>query len=154
MAFPKEWRFDVSVTSAATQREKEVRSLIERWATAVRDHDRQGIVADHDPEMVMFDVPPPERLKGIKEYMDTWDLFFRWHKPGDAFDVRQMEVTAADTVAFSVVLMHCSGTNARGERNELDFRLTVGLKNVGGRWRIVHEHHSVPVSPAKLNTDT
>jgi ketosteroid isomerase-like protein len=142
-----------AVTPAATRHEQEVRSLIERWAKAVRDHDRDGIVSDHDAELVMFDVPPPERLKGIQEYNDTWDLFFRWHRPGDAFDIRQMEVTAADTVAFAAVLMHCSGTNARGEHNELDFRLTVGLKNFGGRWRIIHEHHSVPVSPAKMNTD-
>jgi ketosteroid isomerase-like protein len=26
----------------------------------------------------------------------------------------------------------------------LDFRLTVGLKKIDGRWVIVHEHHSIP----------
>lgn len=139
--------------STGTQQELEVRSAIERWAKAVRNHDREGILADHDPDIVMFDVPPPERLKGLQEYAGTWDLFFRWHRPGDAFDVRDMDVTAGDTVAFAAVLMHCSGTNAKGEHNELDFRLTVGLKNVGGRWRIIHEHHSVPVSPKSVNTD-
>jgi hypothetical protein len=37
------------------------RPLTKLWAKAVPDHDRKGIVADHDPEMVMFDVLPPER---------------------------------------------------------------------------------------------
>jgi uncharacterized protein (TIGR02246 family) len=136
----------IAGTFTNTRHELEVRALIERWAKAVRNHDREGIVADHDSEMVMFDVPAPERLTGLQEYEDTWDDFFRWHNPGDAFDIRDMAVTAADTVAFAAVLMHCSGTDPAGERDELDFRLTVGLKKIGGRWRIVHEHHSVPVS--------
>ena len=140
-------------TQTNTQREMEVRALIEGWANAVRNHDRDAILADHDADMVMFDVAPPERSRGIQEYNDTWDLFFRWHRPGDAFDIREMEVMASEAVAFALALMHCGGTNARGEHNELDFRLTVCLKNVGGRWRIVHEHHSVPVGPANVNTD-
>ncbi|MCI0431718.1 MAG: SgcJ/EcaC family oxidoreductase [Rhodospirillales bacterium] len=129
-----------------SQNEVDIRALIERWAEAVRKHDRNGILADHDPDMVMFDVPPPPRSRGIKEYSSTWDLFFGWHRPSDAFDVREMEITAGDDVAFAVALMHCSGTDGSGERNELDFRLTIGLRKVDGRWRIVHEHHSVPMN--------
>lgn len=127
-----------------SRNEADVRALIERWAAAVREHDRDGILADHDPDMVMFDVPPPLRSKGIGEYSSTWDLFFGWHRPSDAFDVREMDVVAGDDVAFAMALMHCSGTDADGTHEELDFRLTVGLRKVGGRWRIVHEHHSVP----------
>jgi ketosteroid isomerase-like protein len=26
------------------------------------------------------------------------------------------------------------------------FRLTIGLRKVGGDWRIAHEHHSVPAN--------
>jgi hypothetical protein len=28
--------------------------------------------------------------------------------------------------------------------DELDFRLTMGLKKIAGEWVVVHEHHSVP----------
>ena len=34
--------------SAAMKDEAEIRSLIERWAQAVRDENRTGILADHD----------------------------------------------------------------------------------------------------------
>ena len=34
---------------------------------------------------------------------------------------------------------------AKGKAPEdLDFRLTIGLRKIGDRWTIVHEHHSVP----------
>jgi len=62
----------------------------------------------------MFDVPPPLRSKGIKEYSGTWGLFFSWHSPGDPFDVCEMDIAAGHDVAFAVALMRCGGTNAKG----------------------------------------
>ena len=44
--------------------EADILALIQRWAAAVRNHDRKGILADHDPDIVMFDVPPPLQSKG------------------------------------------------------------------------------------------
>jgi SnoaL-like domain len=35
---------------------------------------------------------------------------------------------------------------AQGERQELEFRLTIALKKIDGQWTIMHEHHSVPAS--------
>jgi uncharacterized protein (TIGR02246 family) len=131
---------------ADSEHELAVRTVIERWTEAVRRHDRAGILADHDPDIVMFDVPAPLQSKGIKEYSSTWDLFFRWHRPGDAFDIREMTITAGPDVAFAAALMRCGGTNAEGTHERLDFRLTIGLRKEDGRWRIVHEHHSVPAN--------
>ena len=44
--------------------EAEIRGLIERWAKAVREEDRPAIRADHDPGILMFDVPPPFFIEG------------------------------------------------------------------------------------------
>lgn len=123
-----------------------IRALIKRWADAVREHDYDGILADHDPDIVMFDVPPPIRSRGIDEYRRTWDLFFAVHRPSDAFDVLELEVAAGHDVAFAVAMMRCGDTSGKGERIPLDFRLTIGLRKVGDRWRVVHEHHSVPAT--------
>ena len=127
-----------------SQDEAEIRVLIERWAEAVRRHDRKGILTDHDPDILLFDVPPPLSLKGMAKYRRSWDLFFSWHRPSDAFDVRQLDIVAGSDVAFAVALMRCGGTDEGGVHSELDFRLTIGLRKAGGRWRVVHEHHSVP----------
>jgi PhnB protein len=37
-----------------------------------------------------------------------------------------------------------TGTENDGENVDLWFRHTVGLRKADGRWRIVHEHESVP----------
>jgi ketosteroid isomerase-like protein len=126
--------------------EGKIRTLIEAWAEAVRRHDLQGILANHELDIVMFDVPPPLQSRGMDEYKKTWDLFFKYHQPGQAFDVEEITITAGQDVAFAVVIMRCGSGTFSGppEEGGFLFRLTVGLRNVGGTWRIVHEHHSVP----------
>ena len=37
-----------------------------------------------------------------------------------------MNITAGNDVAFVTALMRCAGTEANGERIELEFRLTIG----------------------------
>jgi uncharacterized protein (TIGR02246 family) len=124
--------------------EIEIRDLIERWAKAVRDQDLAEIRKDHDPDILMFDVPPPFQSRGIEQYMATWDLFFSSVEKPVQFNFADIEVTAGADVGFATATGHCVPINSSGQREPLAFRLTMGLRKVDGRWRIVHEHHSVP----------
>lgn len=122
--------------------ENQVRTLIESWAAAVRRHDLPAILAHHDPDILMFDLPLPLQCRGIEEYKQTWDLFFKYNQPGGAFDVEELAITAGQDVAFATAIMHCSP--GPGSNSGFQFRLTMGLRKVNGDWRIVHEHHSEP----------
>ena len=133
----------MTTTDHESDEAKDIRTLIERWAHAVRAHDYEGILADHDEGVVMFDVPPPMQFRGIDAYRHTWDIFFGVHRPGNLFDILEMDITAGADVAFAVMLMRCGGPVGHKDY-PLDFRLTVGLRKVDGRWRVLHEHHSVP----------
>jgi uncharacterized protein (TIGR02246 family) len=121
-----------------------VRTVVESWLAAVRRRDIAGILQNHSPDIVMFDVPPPFQSRGIEAYRKTWDLFFSWSSDPVAFDVTEMSITAGADVAFAAAAMRCAGPGANGEPESLDFRLTVGLRKIDGRWTITHEHHSVP----------
>ena len=50
---------------AVSTDEVRIKALLENWADAVRRHDLPAIVALHEPDMVMFDLPPPLQCKGI-----------------------------------------------------------------------------------------
>lgn len=130
----------------STKPENEIKAIIEAWADAVRRHDLSGILAHHEQDILMFDVPPPLQSRGMDEYKKTWDLFFKYHKPSQAFDIEELAITAGKDVAFAAAIMRCgSGTlSAPPEEGGFLFRLTIGLRNVDGAWRIAHEHHSVP----------
>jgi ketosteroid isomerase-like protein len=132
----------------ANTEEIRIKALLEAWADAVRRHDVPAILAHHESDIVMFDLPPPLQCKGIDAYKQTWDLFFRDHKPGTAFDIQELAVTAGEDVAFAVAIMRCGPDSSSNpaDKNGFPFRLTAGLRKVDGEWRIAHEHHSVPAT--------
>jgi uncharacterized protein (TIGR02246 family) len=136
----------MSASSNRTTDEPAIRELVESWVRAVRAKDLDGILANHSTDMLMFDVPPPLQSKGIEAYKKTWDLFFSWSDDPVVFDIKDMDIIAGTDVAFVAALMRCAGTEKNGKRIEIEFRLTIGLRKIGGQWMVLHEHHSIPAN--------
>jgi ketosteroid isomerase-like protein len=49
-------------------------------------------------------------------------------------------------VGFATAVGQCVNIDGEGRPEPLEFRLTMGLRKVGGRWRVMHEHHSLPAT--------
>lgn len=136
----------MSPADQRTPDEAVIRDVIESWARAVRGKDMDGILANHSPDILMFDVPPPIQSVGIEAYKKTWDVFFAWSKDPIVFDITEMHITAGQDVAFATALMRCSGVEKNRQEIELSFRVTIGLRKIDGRWTTTHEHHSIPAT--------
>lgn len=120
--------------------EHQVRAQLERWADAVCRGDMEGVLADHAPDVVMYDVPEPVQCKGLEAYRQTWELFFQENGFGPGlFRLQDLQVHAGEEVAVAHALLAIGGGPAR-------CRLTVGLRRIGGRWTVLHEHHSMPIA--------
>ena len=123
--------------------EAAIRELITRWAEAVHMGDLDAVLAEHDPDIVMFDVPPPyDGLRGIEQYRDSWPPFFEWQSAGAIFEIVELNVTASDDVAFAHALLRCGQPEEFAANPDNRLRLTIGLQKRGGRWVVTHEHHS------------
>jgi uncharacterized protein (TIGR02246 family) len=123
--------------------EAAIRELITRWAEAVHMGDLDAVLAEHDPDIVMFDVPPPyDGLRGIEQYRDSWPPFFEWQSAGAIFEIVELNVTAGDDVAFAHALLRCGQPEEFAANPDNRLRLTIGLQKRGGRWVVTHEHHS------------
>ncbi len=133
----------MNLDQAGSEDEAAIRAVIESWAAAVRRRDLPGILQNHASDIVMFDVPLPFQSRGIDAYEKSWDLFFSWTADPIPFDITEMSITAGSDVAFVVATMHCAEPGPDREPKRLDFRLTVGLRKIDGRWTIIHEHHSI-----------
>ena len=131
-----------------TADEMQIRRLIERWAEAVHAADMDGVLADHTEDIVMFDVPPPNEVRGKSAYRDTWPPFFEWQKQGAAFEIVSLDVTAGSDVAFAHALLRCGTVEELKRDSDSRLRLTIGLRKQGGRWAVAHEHHSFPAQPS------
>ncbi len=126
-----------------TDDERAIRDLIQRWAAAVRAGDLEGVLDGHAEDIVMFDVPPPEKgVRGLAAYRETWPPFFEWQRSGASFEVESLDVTAGEDVAFAWALLRCGTADELREDPDQRLRLTIGLRKQGGRWVVAHEHHS------------
>ena len=127
--------------------EVEIRDLIERWVKAVHAGDIHGVLVDHAHDIVMFDVPPPPNgVRGIDAYRDSWPPFFKWQAQGAAFELVELSVTAGTDVAFAHALLRCGMPEELLKAPDNRLRLTIGLRKENGRWLVVHEHHSFPAT--------
>jgi len=127
--------------------EAAIRGQITRWVEAIQAQDLEGVLAEHDPNIVQFDVPPPYNgIRGIDAYRDTWPPFFEWISQGAQVELLELDVVAGADVAFAYGLLRC-GTAADFAANpDNRLRMTVGLRKIDGRWVVAHEHHSFPLT--------
>jgi uncharacterized protein (TIGR02246 family) len=136
--------------------EELIRTLIERWAEAIRQGDLATVLTDHDDDIVMFDVPPPYAgVRGLDAYRETWAPFFDWLRQGAAFDIESLDVVAGEDVAFAYALVRCGTADEFAANPDNRLRMTIGLRKRDGRWIFVHEHHSFPLidDPGATGTD-
>jgi ketosteroid isomerase-like protein len=131
----------------STANADQVKKIVTDWTDAVSKGNRSGILAHHSDDVLMYDFP--NEVRGLKAYDGTWDFFFENQRGPITFRPSNVEATAGENVAFVSCSVHCDGTTA----GPLDFRLTVGLKKIDGRWTIVHEHHSLPTTDEQYIDD-
>lgn len=124
--------------------ETQIRELIVDWTKAIAEGDREGILARHAEDMLMYDFPAT--VRGIDAYSETWDFFDDSRTGRVTFEPRDISVKASDDLGFATCEIHCEGTTA----GPLDLRLTVCLEKRGGEWMVTHEHHSVPTTDERL----
>jgi len=126
--------------------EAAIRDVYTRWQKAFRAHDVDGIMSVYAPgdEVVGYDVVPPLQYRGADAYRKDYVEFLAQYDGPIETEMRDIRVVAGADVAFIHALERISGTLKNGEKSTVWARATSGLRKIGGRWLIVHDHISVP----------
>ncbi|MFC4066573.1 YybH family protein [Actinoplanes subglobosus] len=123
----------------------EIQEVIERKAALLETGDAEAILSYYADGFVEFNLAPPLRQPGDRrdpELLRAWMANFE--KPPRR-EVTQLEITTDGDVAFATSIDRMSGVpRGAAEGFTLWFRVTLGLRRVGGRWLVTHEHESVP----------
>src|ERR671914_998089 len=86
----------------------------------------------------------------IRQLIDNWAKALRAKDTNElmshsiGYEIRDLSITTGDDVAFSHSLNRISGTRTNGEETDVWVRATVGFRKIDGKWRVAHEHVSVP----------
>ena len=135
--------------------EAQIRELMDDQAKAVHAKDIEGSMSNYAPDIVSFDIVNTLQKIGLdacRKRLEEW--FSSFQGPID-YEMRDLSISAGDTVAFCHSLNQVNGTKTDGEKIEMRWRATVCFRKIDGRWMVTHEHSSVPfdVETGKASLD-
>jgi uncharacterized protein (TIGR02246 family) len=118
-----------------------IEALFQQLARAHADHDADAITEAYAPDAVIYDLAPPLGRRGMnRNSVATW--LAGWDGPIQV-DARDVNLTVDGNLAFVSALNRMRGSQD-GEEQDMWYRTTMCLRKTSGRWRIVHDHSSVP----------
>lgn len=117
-------------------------------ARALRAKDLDALMANYSPDIVTFDLMPLQTL-GADAYRKNFEAWFASVQGPIDFEVRDLDVTLRDDIAFCHYLGHVRSTRTSGEKTDYWVRVTAGLQERNGRWMVTHEHVSLPFLDGK-----
>ena len=124
-----------------------IAQILDARVSAIRRGDLDALLADVADDVVVFDVVAPLRRIGSDAVRARTAEWLASYEPGIVWEDRDRVITADGAVAFCSMLSHVSGALKTGTRVDMWFRKTLGFQRRGDRWRITHDHGSVPFAP-------
>jgi ketosteroid isomerase-like protein len=137
---------DTPTTTPTTRAdEAAIRSLLARRTAATTAKDPSATIAAFTADPIVFDLAPPlvHDADLVRDPANLNQWFSTWDGPIH-LDTRDLEIHVGGDIAYATALLRMRGTKTGGERSDLWFRSTVGLRREHGAWKIAHEHNSVP----------
>jgi uncharacterized protein (TIGR02246 family) len=125
----------------------EVRELIAAWSRAVEAKDPAQITRDYAADAVLFDAIPPYKTVGPAAIRNAWEQCFPFFPESFRSEHRDLVVHADGDLAFVHGLHHFVPTPADDPLGQSWMRITVCFRRIEGRWKVVHEHVSLPFNP-------
>lgn len=129
-----------------------VRELLADMAAGYRARDAERITGHYAPEIVMFGLAPPLRIRrgeqaeigGRQVDMTSADGVRAWLAGfGDApfdYEARDVEVATGGDVGYA----HCLVRMGSPGTYSMWFRMTIGVRRRDVGWQITHLHTSTP----------
>jgi ketosteroid isomerase-like protein len=135
------------MASQRTIDEADIRQRIEAGVAAVRAQNLEGVMALYAPDVVSFDVGPPLRSTGAEAKRRSWREVFAMYQRPLGYEVRDLDITVGDDVAFGHSVNRISGVLKNGDKTDFWVRWTACFRKIERNWLIVHDQVSVPVDP-------
>ena len=134
----------MTTESTRTGNEAQIRHRIEGWARALRAKKLDELMSHYTQDILVFDLAPPLQYVGIDAYRSNFEEWFLSFQGSIGYEIRDLSITTGDEVAFSRSLNLISGRRTNGEQTDVWVRATVCFRKIEGKWKVAHEHVSVP----------
>lgn len=132
--------------------EAEIRHMMHEWSRALEAKNVAGLVKDYAPDAVLYDAIPPYKTVGADNIRQIWEQCLPYFPEQFKSEHRDIQVHVAGDTAFAHCLHHFIPTPADHPSGQTWMRVTIGYRKFNGRWKVIHEHVSVPFNPMNGQT--
>jgi len=140
----KETRMNTNL--AGGMAESAITELYDAWLAAVRHQDLDAVISFYTDDVLAFDAILALQFKGKEAYRKHWQACMELCPMGEKesiFEMHDLAVQSGGDIAFVHALMRCG--YKEGDRIDASWmRMSAGLQQQGGEWKIAHEHFSAP----------
>jgi len=137
----------MTTESGKAANDAQIRALIDDRTKAVRAKDSDRATSGIAPDILTFDVVNPLQHIGSDASRKRAEESFSSFRGPIGYEVRDLDITAGDDVAFAHGLCHVSATKTDGGQLDMWWRTTVCFRKIDEKWMVTHEHNSVPFDP-------
>lgn len=131
---------------------KSPQTLIDRYATAVAELDREAMVSLYSPTLRMFDMVEPWELRGLAAWQARVESWFSDTQGSSPKAIpRDVEIQTTNEMALVTMLIAYEDADDSGTRVSMTNRLTWIAIPDGDDWKIIHEHTSVPLDEESMS---
>jgi uncharacterized protein (TIGR02246 family) len=131
----------------AKQDEAEIRRLVAAWSEALVAKNADALTANYTADALLFDAIPPYKTVGADDIRTVWQNCLPHMPESFRSEHRDLVIHVDGDMAFVHGLHHFVPTPADHPSGQTWMRITVCFRRVEGKWKVVHEHVSIPFNP-------
>jgi ketosteroid isomerase-like protein len=132
---------------AALNDVEQITTLENNLAAAAEARNLDAIMKAYvrDKTLFVFDVIPPRQYVGAEAFRKDWAELLGSIKGPLKYEIMDMAIVVVGDVAYGHSIQRIAGSGVKGDPLDLTTRVTDVYRKLGGEWRIVQEHISIPV---------
>jgi ketosteroid isomerase-like protein len=98
----------------------------------------------YDANVIVYDISSPLEFRGKESYRKACKAFLDSYEGPVALEIKDPVIGFSGGLAYSFTLERYTGTLKSGGKSDVWVRVTHIFQKVGAKWKVIHEHVSVP----------
>ncbi len=124
-----------------------IKMCLNSFFNALSTRDIKQMMSHYADDAIVFDVKPPFQTKGAVAWKHVWEASLPFFPESFKVEVKDLVIFSDGNVGFAFYLFKLVGSEKDHPSMQTWMRATTGYKLQNGKWKIVHEHASLPFSP-------
>jgi ketosteroid isomerase-like protein len=128
-------------------RREEIKQCIANFFAALQAKDTRLMLSFYNDQAIMFDVKPPFQTNGAVAWKHVWEASLPFFPEKFGVEIKDLVIHVDGSVGFAHYLFKLTGNDPDHPAMQTWMRATTGYKLQNEKWKIVHDHASLPFNP-------